>query len=220
MAGNDPTVERLRAEIAACDREIESAQSDLDHISRGRSAYQSEIQNINYRIDDLKRQIDREYEAMRTCRAAHNRNDADNHRMRAQDFKNELSRQFDLRRNAIERTKSNGGSFQAALDRKRSAIERKKRAKEQLFARFDELKREREQRESKWKEKSCKKCGRSFRYSVEWPKVPDLCPDCQKKAKDKWREKPCKGCGNPIRYNTDWEHIPNYCADCKAKRKK
>ena len=218
MPKNDPELERLRAEMDAAQRQIDSAKQRLDYIGPRRDAIKREIESVNYRIADLKHSIDIEYEAIRACRQAHNKIDADNHRWSAQDFKAALDREYSIKNGYFEQLSAIRSEFEPALAELRSAQERKRRAREAFQARLAALKAANEASRAKWHEKPCSKCGKTIRYHEDWARVPDMCKECRERERAMWHEKPCAKCGRTIRYREDWAHIPNICKDCKSRR--
>ena len=179
MPKNDPELERLRAEMDAAQRQIDAAKQRLDYIGPRRDAIKREIESINYRIADLKRSIDIEYEAIRACRQAHNKIDADNHRWRAQDFKAALDREYSIKNGYFEQLSALKSEFEPALAELRSAKERKNRARDAFQARLATLKAANEEARAMWHEKPCAKCGRTIRYREDWAHIPNICKDCK-----------------------------------------
>ncbi len=89
--------------------------------------------------------------------------------------------------------------------------------------------RKRAEEEAKWKEKACpgtqgKSCGKKIRYNTDWNRIPDICPDCIKQAKQakadreaSKRTKPCKRCGSSITYFEGGREY-DYCKNCNDLR--
>lgn len=218
MAGKDYELERLRQEMDNAQREIDAAKSRLDYVSSRRDPIKSQIESINYIIADLKRSIDSEYESVRICKAARDRIGADNHRYNADSYKSSLSSQYEIKngyRTQLDMLKSD---FDSAISALREAKARKQQAREAFTRRLESLKAENEQEKAKWKETTCKKCGTTIRYHVEWTHIPELCKSCREAEKANWRETSCRVCGRTIRYNIEWTHIPSVCKECKGKR--
>ncbi len=217
MAGKDSELERLRYEMDAAQREIDNIKSRLDPLSYRRDSIKSQIDSSNYRIADLKHSVDNEYQAVRICQQAHNKLDADNHRYRANSFKEALQREYDIKKGYYDQLNNIKYDFDSAVSALRDAKARKQRARDAFNARLAIVKAENERRKAEWKETHCRVCGKAIRYHVDWKRVPDLCPECKEKEKAKWRETNCKKCGKPIRYNIEWTHIPTICSTCKGK---
>ena len=222
MSDKDPEITRIDALIDEARREAANAGALVDELKQRRDAIKFSISSLKANISELKRQADNEYEAVRVCKAAHNRIDADNHRYRAESFRSARSEQYELLDAKYEELNAVRSDLDAAYERLKSATSRKNELFEQRKARVERLRAERAAKAELWKEKPCAKCGTNvIRYRTDWAHIPNICPDCKKRLEEersKWAEKPCAGCGkNVIRYRTDWTHIPNYCKECKAR---
>lgn len=219
MRKNDPELERLRSEKEAAQREIDSIKAQLDRISPQRNAYRDQIQSINATITDLKQRINSERDAIGICKAARDRISADTHRYNQQSYKAALQEQYSIKNSYSSQMSMSRSEFDSALNSLRAAKERKQRVQEAFNARLSQLKADREAEAQKWRETSCKKCGQTIRYRIEWDRIPDLCPSCRQQEREKWRETACRVCGRPIRYNVEWLHIPSVCKSCKETRR-
>lgn len=219
MRKNDPELERLRSEKEAAQREIDSIKAQLDRISPQRNAYRDQIQSINATITDLKQRINSERDAIGICKAARDRISADTHRYNQQSYKAALQEQYSIKNSYSSQMSMSRSEFDSALNSLRAAKERKQRVQEAFNARLSQLKADREAEAQKWRETSCKKCGQTIRYRIEWDRIPDLCPSCRQQEREKWRETVCRVCGRPIRYNVEWLHIPSVCKSCKETRR-
>lgn len=219
MRKNDPELERLRSEKEAAQREIDSIKAQLDRISPQRNAYRDQIQSINATITDLKQRINSERDAIGICKAARDRISADTHRYNLQSYKAALQEQYSIKNSYSSQMSMSRSEFDSALNSLRAAKERKQRVQEAFNARLSQLKADREAEAQKWRETSCKKCGQTIRYRIEWNRIPDLCPSCRQQEREKWRETVCRVCGRPIRYNVEWLHIPSVCKSCKETRR-
>jgi len=219
MRKNDPELERIQSEKEAAQREIDSAKAQLDRISPHRNAYQDQIQSINAKIADLKQRIDSERDAIGICKAARDRISVATHRYNLQSYQAALQEQYSIKNSYSSQMNMSRSEFDSALNSLRAAKERKQRAQEAFNTRLSQLKADREAEAQKWRETSCKKCGQSIRYRIDWNRVPDLCPSCRQQERDKWRETPCRVCGRAIRYNVEWAHIPGVCKSCKEARR-
>lgn len=219
MRKNDPELERLRSEKEAAQRESDSIKAQLDRISPQRNAYRDQIQSINATITDLKQRINSERDAIGICKAARDRISADTHRYNLQSYKAALQEQYSIKNSYSSQMSMSRSEFDSALNSLRAAKERKQRVQEAFNARLSQLKAEREAEAQKWRETSCKKCGQTIRYRIEWNRIPDLCPSCRQQEREKWRETVCRVCGRSIRYNVEWLHIPSVCKSCKETRR-
>lgn len=219
MRKNDPELERLRSEKEAAQREIDSIKAQLDRISPQRNAYRDQIQSINATITDLKQRINSERDAIGICKVARDRISADTHRYNLQSYKAALQEQYSIKNSYSSQMSMSRSEFDSALNSLRAAKERKQRVQEAFNARLSQLKADREAEAQKWRETSCKKCGQTIRYRIEWNRIPDLCPSCRQQEREKWRETVCRVCGRPIRYNVEWLHIPSVCKSCKETRR-
>lgn len=217
MAQKDYELERLRGEMDIAQRAIDSAKNRLDPIRSQRDSIKSEINSINYRIADLKHSIGCEYDAIRICRQARAIYDADNHKYRAESFKDALQREYEMKNGCYSRLDMLKSDYEAALSALNDAKAKKQSAREAFNARLQIVKEQNETRRAKWKETACRKCGKTIQYHVDWKRVPDMCKECSAKEKAKWHEASCKKCGSPIRYHEEWTHKPTICKDCKAK---
>ena len=217
MAGNDPELARLKSELDSIQREIDQAKRRLDEINNSRNFIKSQIDSQNYKIADLKRTIDEEYQAVGLCRRAGNRYDADNHRYRAESFRDSLSREYDIKNDLYNQLNYYKSDYETALFNLRSAKERKQRVMEAFQSRLQFLKSQNEMEKAKWKVKYCRICGKEIRYHVDWSHIPDLCKECKDREKNKWKDVPCRICGRPVRYSIEWAHPPTICKDCKNK---
>lgn len=61
----------------------------------------------------------------------------------------------------------------------REALESERKEKEEKRAA------EKATRAEKWKERSCKECGQTIRYNIEWRHIPNYCSDCKEKFRRK-----------------------------------
>ena len=216
MAGNDYELNRLRGEMDAAQREIDNASSRLDSINSKREGIKSQISSCKYRIADIKHSIDNEYQAMKICYQAHDHYSIQNHKYRAQSFKDALRREHEICDGYYSQLNSYKGEYESALAALRSAKDRKRRAREAFNARLEILKANNAMEKAKWKETTCKICGAKIAYHVEWKRIPDLCKPCLEKEKAKWHETTCRKCGKPTRYHEDWTHKPTICKNCKS----
>ena len=217
MAQKDYEIERLRGEMDSAQRAIDVAKSRLDPIRSQRDSIKSEINSIKFRIADLKHSIDLEYDAIRICRQARNSYDADNHRYRAQSFKDALQREYEMKAGCYARLDMLKSDYESALSALNDAKARKQAAREAFNSRLQIVKDRNAARRAEWKETACKKCGKPIQYHIDWKRVPNLCKECAAKEKAKWHETSCKKCGAPIRYHEEWSHKPTICKECKAK---
>ena len=69
----------------------------------------------------------------------------------------------------------------------REAFERERKEKEKRRVV------EKAEREEKWKEKPCNKCGNRIRYNIEWSHPPNVCSDCKEKLKVQREQNRSKG---------------------------
>lgn len=217
MAGKDPELQRLSSEMDQAQRAIDSAKARLDPIRDKRSSIKSQMDSISYNIADLKRTIGNEYEAMRVCKAARDRIGADNHRYNAESYRSSLSSQYDIKnglRSQLDYLRSDYDSAMSALN---DAKARKQQLRESFNRRLEYLKAESEREKASWRETTCKRCGTTIRYRIDWSRIPDLCKPCREYEKAQWAETTCKSCGKAIRYKRDWSHIPNLCKECKER---
>ena len=216
----DYELDRLHNEIKSAQRAVDSAKSRLESVNSRRSGIKSQIESCNYRIADLKHSVDLEYDAVRTCKAARDRIGADNHRYRAESFKDALRREYDIKNGYYTELNSYKSEYESALNDLRNAKAKKQQAIEAFQSRLQIVKAQNEQKRAQWKETFCKKCGKKISYHIDWKRVPDMCKECIAVEKAKWHETPCIKCGRMIRYNEDWAHIPHVCKDCKLSNKR
>ena len=99
-----------------------SAKSRLESVNSRRSGIKSQIESCNYRIADLKHSVDLEYDAVRTCKAARDRIGADNHRYRAESFKDALRREYDIKNGYYTDLNSYKSEYESALNDLRNAL--------------------------------------------------------------------------------------------------
>ena len=218
MSGKDYELERLRNEMDAAQQAIDNAKYRLDPIRSKRDIIKQEIGAVNYRIADIKRSIDEEYRMMKVCYQNKDRYSAENHKYRAQSFKDQLQREYSYKNDYFSQLDYLKTDYESAMEMLRNAKARKQSAKEAFNVRLNALKAAKEQERANWKTKICKCCGTEFSYRLDWNRIPDLCKPCQERAKQKWHETTCKKCGKTIRYHEDWEHIPKLCKECKQGR--
>lgn len=95
------------------------------------------------------------------------------------------------------------------------ALSNQKEIKEELDKTIFMHKQRVQELKQEWKEKTCKMCGGTIHYNINWEHIPAICSLCRQKEKEKWKEKNCQRCGAVIMYNTDWKHVPNYCKECR-----
>lgn len=217
MAGKDYELDRLRGEMDAAQREIDNASSRLDAINSRRDGIKSQISSCKYRIADIKHSIDNEYEAKRVCYQAHDHLGVQNHKYRAESFRDALRREHEICNGYYNQLNSFKGEFDSAVAALSSAKERKRKAREAFNARLEVLKANNAMEKAKWKETTCRKCGATIKYHIDWKRIPDLCKPCLEKEKAKWHETPCRKCGKPIRYHEDWAQKPTVCRECKNR---
>ena len=216
MSGKDYELERLRSEMDSAQKDIDTAKARLDYVNARRNGIKSEIESVKYRICDIKRSIDEEYNMMKICFQNRDKYDAENHRYNAQSYKDSLQREYEIKKSYYHELDFMKDDYEAALSVLQSAKERKQRAREAFRTRLEVVRAQNESERSKWKEKPCKECGAPIRYHVEWSRIPDLCKPCLDRNKAKWHETTCRKCGKTIRYHQDWTHIPSICKDCKS----
>jgi len=219
MAGKDLELQRLGNELDNAQRAIDAAKVRLDQIAPRRANIKSQIEGVNYRIADTRRMVQSEYDSMKLCYQARNKYDAENHRYRAQSFKEGLQREYDLKNGLYSELNMIKVDFDSALAALRDAKDRKAQIREQFNARLAAVKANNEAERAKWKTTSCKCCGAQVRYHVEWTRIPDLCKTCADREKAKWKDISCRCCGTTVRYNVEWTRIPDLCKTCAAREK-
>lgn len=215
MPGKDYELERLRGEMEYAQRDIDSAKARLEPISMRRNSLKSQLDSINYRITDIKRQIDNEYQMLKACYQARDRISAENHKYNVKSYKDGLQREYEIKKGYYEQLNALKSDYESALAVLRSAKEKKNRARNAFNARLQIVRANNESEHAKWKDKSCKICGATIRYHIDWNRVPELCKSCQEREKAKWHEISCKTCGKTIHYHQEWTHIPSICKECK-----
>lgn len=166
-------MERLHNEIDNAKRAISDAKSTLDYINLRRNPIKNEISSIKYRIDDYKRQMQNEYDAMHYCYQAHDKYSAENHKYNAQSWRASIQRERDTLNYQYDQLNSFKYEYDAALSKLRSANERKKQA-------YNELNRLKEQDNLMWTEKPCRVCGSMIRYRKDWDHIPNVCKACKR----------------------------------------
>ena len=164
MRGQDPELERLRHEMDAAQRQIDSAKAALDAHSARRDSVKLALDRCKSEISFLKAQLNQEYDAIRACRAARDRYSADQHRYSADSLKASLQRQYEMKDRYYEQMNGGRGGFDTALAELRSAQERRHRASDAFHARLEQLKGENQRARAKWHETRCKVCGATIRY--------------------------------------------------------
>lgn len=135
----DPEIASINASIADAKRDADNAFAAIRPLRQRRDAIKAEIGSVKARIDSLKSERAREYEAIGICRAAHNRIDADNHRYRAQSFSDAISREYDL----LNSMRTELDVLRSQLDREYQRLEDAKARKARLYerknARYEQL---------------------------------------------------------------------------------
>ncbi len=214
---DDYEVSRLKAEIESIDSQIDQIQYTIEPYRSRKAAVAEQIGSLKEKIADYKRQREQEFESARICRQNRQRDYADQHRYNAQSWSDSISRAYDelnSYRAQMDQIKSESDSL---FERRRDLIERKKRLKEQLFARIEQLKQERASKAAEWKIAYCAKCGGEIRYHIQWSHIPKLCKSCKEQEAQMWAEKPCAKCGQTIRFRRDWDRPPSLCKSCKEQ---
>ena len=163
-----------RQQIADAQRELDQISSERERLHSRKTAISSQIDSCRYKIDDLKRSIEREYEGVRTCNQAHDRYYADVHRYNANSYREAKNREFSIMNGYIQESRN----LKAELDRLRirfnAALERKKEAQKCL-------RKYHENEQAQYREKRCRVCGGIIRYRVDWEHIPNVCKDCKAK---------------------------------------
>lgn len=140
MRGNDPQLASYRSRMDDAKRRMDNAMSLIRYIQPSIDSCNSTIEACNYRINDLKRQIDNEYDAVRICRQAKDRYGADTHRCRAEDFKRAKDDQFSIRKGYIEQKKGHVNDIRRAWDTFNAAKKDKQEARKAFNDRLAYLK--------------------------------------------------------------------------------
>lgn len=177
----DYELERLGNEIDCAQNEINIAKSKLDYIATRRDPIKSQLESSKYRIDELKRYVSSEYEAMRYCYQCHDKISAENHRYNAQSYKDSLQREYEIKNSYYTELNGFKTDYENALYQLRTAKEKKQQLLSSFKSRLEFLKSEHRAEQEKWREKPCKLCGSSIRYRIDWDHIPNVCKRCKSK---------------------------------------
>ncbi len=179
MAGKDFELDRLSGMMDSAQRDIDNIKTRLDALSSKRNFLKGQINEYNYRIDALKRDIDLEYSMMKSCYQARDRYSAENHKYNAQSYRDALQREKCYKNEIYDQLNYLKSEFDSAVNSLRAAKARKQNARDDFNRRLQEVREMRELEKAKWKEKSCKKCGRPIKYNIGWSHIPSYCKDCK-----------------------------------------
>ena len=215
MSGKDPELSRLGEALSSARTAYAAAKKTTDESKARLNETGSRIQTFNVKITDLKKSIDAEYNAMRSERAAGDRDAADEHRANAQAMQEELTQVYETKKACFGELDEARAAFNKALEAQKTFKETVQSAWDAFNSRLEFLKEENAKEQAKWKEKPCRICGIPIRYNVEWKHIPNLCKDCFEKDKENWEDRTCAKCGKTFRINKGWEHIPTICGECR-----
>lgn len=215
MSGKDPELSRLGEALSSARSAYAAAKKVTDEAKARLNETGGMIQTFNAKINELKKGIDAEYNAMRSERAGGDRDAADEHRNAAHSMQEKLTEIYESKKACFGDLDEARAAFNKALDSQKILRDKVQEAWDSFNARLEFLKEENAKEQAKWKEKPCKICGVPIRYNVEWKHIPNLCKDCFDKDKENWEDRKCAKCGKTFRINKGWEHIPTICGDCR-----
>lgn len=217
MSSKDPELSQLGEALSEARAAYSAAKKVTDGAKEHLNETGDRIQSFNTKINELKQNVDHEYNEMRSMRAEGNREEAEEHRHKAQSMQEELTARYEGKKQCFGELDAARAAFNKALDNQKRLRDEMQTAWDAFNARLAYLKQENEKERAKWLETTCRECGKRIRYHKDRKKAPALCKECYEKDKVNWEDRQCARCGATFRINKNWEHIPTICSDCRTQ---
>lgn len=211
----DSTLQNLNSRIDALEKELDRINYDLGIYGRPLGEAKAAYKFAQSKYHEYKELASQEYNAGQICWELGDKSGAKEH----SDKGKYLKAQQHIYGDEMDRKKADYESYLDAYNNKKAEktgiIEQLKSLRAEKKLRHEELQKQKEAEAAHWHEKTCKDCGKTFRYRDNWSHIPDRCKECR--DKDPLLTKKCKECGGEIKYRASWDNPPNYCKACKER---